>query len=115
MNSLNSCQFSSGIPYTKNNAREPRSAWGQSSAPISLAAEQVRRDLLAGVDQTLDGGDRLVEGLAILAGKLDLDNALDALAADHDRHANIHVLHAVFAVEIGGAGHHALLVLQVAL
>src|SRR6201999_4331743 len=81
----------------------------------ALAAEQVGRDLLAGVDQALDGADRLVEGFAILAGKLDLDNALHALAADHDGHADIHVLHAVFAIEIGGAGHHALLVAQIAL
>ena len=35
--------------------------------------------------------------------------------ADHDRHADIHVLDAVLAVEVGGAGQHALLVLEVAL
>src|SRR6478609_11380890 len=83
--------------------------------PRSSAAEQVRRDLLAGVDQALDGAHRLIESLAVLACKLDLDNALDALAADHDGHADIHVLHAVFAVEIGGTGQHALLVAEIAL
>src|SRR5215475_10173831 len=79
------------------------------------ASEQVRRDLPAGVDQALDGADRLVESLAVLAAEFDLDNALDTLAADHHGHADIHVLHTVFAVEIGGAGQHALLVLQIAL
>ena len=46
---------------------------------------------------------------------LDLEDALDAAVADHHRHADIHALHVVFAVEIGGAGQHALLVLEVAL
>ena len=45
----------------------------------------------------------------------DLDNTLDALRSDHDGHADIHVLHAVFAVEVGGAGQHALLVPEIAL
>src|ERR1700761_6635712 len=115
MNSLNSRRFSSGIPYTKDSARGPRNACGQSSARSILAAEQVRRDLLAGVNQALDGADRLVEGLTVLAGQFDLDDALDTLSADHDGHADIHVLHIVFAVQVGGAGEHALLVLQIAL
>src|SRR5258708_2484269 len=80
-----------------------------------LLAEQIGRDLLAGIDQALHRADRLVEGFAVLAGQLDLDDALDALRADHDGHADIHVLHAVFAVEIGRAGQHALLVAQIAL
>ena len=49
------------------------------------------------------------------AGERDLDDALDAVLADHDRHADEHVLHAVLAVEIGRAGQDALLVLEVAL
>ncbi len=44
--------------------------------------------------------------------ELDLDDALDALGADHHRHADIEVLHAVFALEVGGAGQDALLVLR---
>src|SRR5882672_3864998 len=79
------------------------------------APEQVRRDLLAGIDQTLHGADRLVEGFAVLAGQFDLDNTLDTLRSDDNGDADIHVLHAIFAVEIGRAGHHALLVLKVAL
>src|SRR5215468_10086897 len=71
------------------------------SSPPRSAAEQIRRDLLAGIDQALNGADRLVEGLAVLARKIDLDDALDALGADHHGHADIHVLHAVLAVEIG--------------
>src|ERR1700761_1183719 len=108
---MNSRRFASGIPYTNGTTRAGRRA----SGPPPLAAEQVRRDLLAGIDQPLDGTDRLVEGFAVLAGQLDLDDALDALAADHDGHADIHVLHAVLAVEVGGAGHHPLLVLEITL
>src|SRR4051812_11440824 len=61
------------------------------------APKQVRRDLLAGIDQALHRADRFVETLAVLAGKLDLDDALDAPRSDHHRHADIHVLDAVFA------------------
>src|ERR1700685_4345648 len=50
------------------------------------AAEQIRRDLLAGINQTLHRADRLVECFAVLAGQFDLDNTLDPLGADHDRH-----------------------------
>src|SRR3954452_21374797 len=74
------------------------------------AAEQIRRDLLAGVDQTLHRADRLVERLAVLAGKLDLDNTLDAFRSDDAGHADIHVLDAEFAGKIGRAGQHAFLV-----
>src|SRR6476659_9839722 len=44
------------------------------------------------------------------AAEVDLDDALDALGADHHRHADIEIADAVFAVEPGGAGQHALLV-----
>src|SRR5258708_20390816 len=83
--------------------RQPRSA-----------AEQVRRDLLAGIDQTLHRPDRLVERLAVLAGKLDLDNTLDTLRSDDTGHADIHVLHPEFAGMVGRAGQHALLTAQLA-
>ena len=59
-------------------------------------------------------GDRFLEHGALGAVELDLDDALDALGADHHRHADIEILHAVFAVEPGGAGQHALLVAQIA-
>src|SRR5436190_17722367 len=79
---------------------------------VRLAAEQVRRDFLAGIDQTLHRADRLVERFAVLACEFDFHNALDAFRSDDDGHADIHFLDAVFAVEIGGARQHALLVLQ---
>src|SRR5206468_9658637 len=104
-----------GIPYTNRTATLktlPPPRRGESR--IKSTSEQIGRDLPAGVDQTLNGPNRLVESFAVLAGQLDLDDTLDTLRADDDGHADIHVLHAVFAVEIGGAGQHALLVLQVA-
>src|SRR4051812_49702652 len=39
------------------------------------APEQIRRDLLAGIDQPLHRANRLVETLAVLARELDLDDA----------------------------------------
>src|ERR1700682_2288770 len=106
-------RLAAGIPYTIATATKTAGAnwqtgdrfgsiFGQSSA--RSAAEQIRCDLLAGIDQPLHRADRLVARLAVLAGQLDLDNALDALRSDHDGHADIHVLHPVFAVEIGGDG-----------
>src|SRR5690348_16406102 len=76
---------------------------------------QIRRDLLAGFDQALYRAGGFLEGVAFGAAELDLDHALDALGADHDRHADIEIVHAVFAVEPGGAGQYALLVEQIAL
>src|SRR6195952_5084993 len=95
-----------------------RNSSAEQDCPATIsrsAAEQVGRDLLAGLDQALHRPDGLVERLAVLAGHFDLDNALDPLGADHHGHADIHVLHAVFAIEIGGAGQHALLVPEIAL
>src|SRR6185436_12560783 len=105
-----------GIPYTNRTATLKTTFAPQRGESLAKStSEQVGRDFLAGVDQPLNGAYRLVEGFAVLAGQLDLDDALDALRADDDGNADIHVLHAVFAVEIGGAGQHALLVLQIAL
>src|SRR5205085_9016951 len=59
--------------------------------------------------------DGLVEHLALGRIESELDHALDALRADHHRYADVQVLHAVWAVEIGRAGEHALLVLEIAL
>ena len=75
----------------------------------------MRRDLGAGLDQALHGLDRLLEHLPLGSIEIDLDDLLDAIGADHHRHAHIHALHAVFAVEVGGAGQHAALVLEIAL
>src|SRR5947209_19696648 len=74
---------------------------------ISSLAE-IRRDLLAGGDERLDRGDRLVEHFALGRIELDLDRALGALRADHDRHAHVEPTYPVLAVEMGRAGKHAL-------
>src|SRR4051794_19790826 len=81
-----------GIPYTNRPATRSGRLCGR---PILRSTtEQIGRNLLTGVDQALHRSDRLVERLAVLAGQLDLDHALDAPGADHDGHADIHVLHA---------------------
>src|SRR5580700_6503195 len=75
---------------------------------------QIRRDLLAGLDQGFHRRHRFLEHAALGAVELDLDDALDAFAADDYRHADIKVLDAVFAVEPGRGRQHALLVAQIA-
>ena len=68
-----------------------RSAFGALASVDQLLA-QIRRDLLAGLDQRLHRGDRLVELAALGAVELELDDALDALGADHHRHADVEIL-----------------------
>ena len=75
----------------------------------------MRRDLGAGLDQPLHRLHRLLEHRPLRRIEVDLDDLLDAVGADHHRHADVHALHAVLAVEVGGAGQHAALVLEVAL
>src|SRR5664279_3568469 len=60
---------------------------------------QIRRYFLTSLDQALHRGHRLFELATFTTAELDLDDALDALGADHHRHADIKVLEAVFAVE----------------
>src|SRR6476661_8688949 len=86
------------------NSRSTALAWYSWMFMGRLSLAQIRRDLLAGLDQALHRGDRLVE----------LD-ALDALGADHHRHADVEPLNAVLAVQPGGARQHAFLVLEIAL
>src|SRR5690606_1636345 len=74
----------------------------------SNGLRQRRRNLLAGFDEALHGGCGLLESGLLAAIEIDLDDALDTLGADHHRDADIDVLHAVLAVEIGGAGQNAL-------
>src|SRR6185503_5451264 len=88
---------------------------GYSCHPPFFLVAETWRNLLAGLDQALHSRRRFFEHRALAAVELDLDDALDALGADHNRHADIEVLDAVFAIEPGGAGQHALLVEQVAL
>src|SRR3977135_1193356 len=54
--------------------------------------------------------DRFVEARLLVALEVELDDALDAAAADHHRHPNIEVLDAVLAGQPGGARQHSLLV-----
>src|SRR5262249_23729305 len=81
--------------------------------PSSL--RQIGRDFLASFDQRCDGLCRLFEHGAFGAVQLNLDDALDALRADHGGHADIKVLDPVLAVKVGRARKHALLVLEKAL
>src|SRR6185437_7419752 len=71
--------------------------------------------LLAGIDQPLDRTGRLGELRLLGLRQLQFDDTLDSLFADHRGHADIEILDAVRTVDIGGAGQHALLVLQIAL
>src|SRR5262249_39467624 len=80
-----------------------------------MSLPEIGRDVLAGVDQGGHGLGRLLEHRAFGAAELNFDDALDALGADHGGHAHIEVLETVLAAEIGGAGQHALLVLEEAL
>src|ERR1700722_20669140 len=47
-----------------------------------ISLPEIRRDLLAGLDQRLHRAHRFLEHAALGAVELDLDDALDALAAD---------------------------------
>ena len=49
------------------------------------------------------------------AVQLNLDDAVDALRADHRGHADIQILNSIFAVQISRTGEHALLVPEEAL
>src|SRR6188508_1907658 len=80
-----------------------------------LSLAQIGRDLLTGFDQAFHRVGGLVELGALGAGQLKLDDALDALGADHHRHPDIKPLDAIFAVQPCRAGQHALLVEQKAL
>src|SRR5215218_8896705 len=97
------------------NSRSTALAWYSWMFMGRLSLAQIRRDLLAGLDQALHRGDRLVELAALRAAEFKLDDALDALGADHHRHADVEPLNAILAVQPGGARQHAFLVLEIAL
>src|SRR6478609_5667937 len=109
-----SLAVNAGIPFGTGtpNSLSTALAWysWMFMGPLSLA--EIGRDLLASLDQAFHRGDRLVELGAFGARQVELD---DALGANHHRHADVKPLHAVLAVQPGGAGQHALLVEQVAL
>src|SRR5215468_1740924 len=83
-------------------------------APACSVVE-VGRDLLAGVDQALHGGGRFFKHRSLAATEFDLDDALDALGTDHNRHADVEILDPVLSVEPGGTRKHTLLVEEIAL
>src|ERR1700760_2811468 len=72
-----------------------------------------RRDVDAGFAKTGDSSDGLVEGFLLGLVQVDLDDALDTAGTDDGRNTDIHILDAVLAVEVSGAGQNALLVLEV--
>src|SRR6476660_9882553 len=82
--------------------------------PACLIIE-IRRDLLAGVDEALHGGGGFFKHRSLAAIEFNLDDALDALGTDHDRHADVKILDAILAVEPGGTRQHALLIEKIAL
>src|SRR3954465_8288854 len=47
---------------------------------------------------------RLLQCGALLIGQLDLDDLLDAVAAELDRHAHVKIVEPVFALQVCGAG-----------
>src|SRR5262249_51786877 len=57
--------------------------------PVPRPLAEIGREALAGLDEALHGIDRLLEHCALVLVELDLDDALDALGADHHRHADI--------------------------
>ena len=70
--------------------------------------------LLAGVDQALDRVGGLGQPALFAVGQLQLHHPLHAFLADHHRQADIEILDAIGAVDMDGAGQHALLVLEIA-
>src|SRR6516225_2243766 len=74
---------------------------------------EARSDALAKLDQRLHRFDRAHEGVALMRIEIELDDALDALGADHYRHTGVEPLHMILAVEIRGAGQDALVVLEI--
>src|SRR5688572_3411921 len=64
------------------------------------------------VDQFFYGAGRLIERGLFVGRQLDLDNLLDALRAQLDRHADEQVVHTVLALQEDRARHDLLLILQ---
>src|SRR5829696_7358052 len=73
---------------------------------------EIGRNVHAGVDQRLHCAGGFLEHGAFRAVELNLHDALDALGADHGRHADIEILDAVLAIEPGGTRQHSFFVLQ---
>src|SRR5439155_8761627 len=67
------------------------------------------------IDEAPNGRDRFVKQGLLCPVQRNLDHPLHAASADDNRHADIETFDPVLAVEIGGTGQHALLVLEMAL
>src|SRR5262249_55384715 len=90
--------------------------WGGALPPLRprtcpCSLRQIRCDLLASLDQRCDRLGRLFEHGTFSAVQLNLDDALDALRADHGGHTHIKGLDPLLPVEIGPAKKNALLFL----
>src|SRR5208283_2395837 len=66
----------------------------------ALSACKGRVDRLASLDQALHGCDRFFKHLLFGWIECNLDNFLDAIGADHHRHADIKIPDAIFPVEL---------------
>src|SRR5688572_8781043 len=86
---------------------------GISRSIVRGRSGELRFELLAGLDEALHGFDRFVELSALLRRQVELDDPLDALLPDHHGNADIDAFEAVFALDMGGAGEHALLVAEI--
>src|SRR5439155_10479397 len=78
----------------------------------SLQAEAWSREALRrqDADDLAHGFARALERLPLLVREVELDDLLDAAGAQLARHAHVKAVDAVFALEIGGARQHPLLV-----
>src|SRR5690606_26000320 len=89
--------------------------WSPARRTAGRALADAGIDVLAGLDEAANGLDALVEHGALLGGEFDLDHLLHAVLADDARHADIDVVEAVFALEVGRARQQPALVPQVGL
>src|SRR5271166_930575 len=93
---------------TSRKERTPASC-GRSGEPSG----QRGVDALAGLDQGMDRGDRLLEHRLLGLVERDLDDPFDAIGADNRRHADISVLDAVLAGQMRCDRQNAALVLEI--
>jgi len=72
-----------------------------------LASAGFDRPSQASIRPCTDATDFAIIACSSLVERAPSTTSLDAIRADHHRHADEHVLHAIFALEIGGAGQNA--------
>src|SRR3989304_4144693 len=74
----------------------------------SFKLRQALVDALAGDEQFLDRVDRDLKVRLGLVRQLDLDDLLDAVRADHDGHADVQIVDAIFTRQVDGRRQDAL-------